>query len=204
MLADQVVDPAVSRAKFDRELARFRALEDQYLKRGWWLLKAEFPRALIAFVTKAIRPPSVVFSALIDFTNYDLWPPSVLIVDPFTRVPYRRNELPTAMPRMVKTPQLMLAPDGRTQQVEVAQPQPLLQASNPTDVPFLCLPGVREYHDHPAHSGDSWLLHRGRGEGTLHFIIEQLSKYGLDPVRSLDTKIRVEVTGFRVSAELPT
>jgi hypothetical protein len=29
-----------------------------------------------------------------------------------------------------------------------------------THKPFLCLRGIREYHEHPQHSGDEWLLYR--------------------------------------------
>jgi hypothetical protein len=29
-----------------------------------------------------------------------------------------------------------------------------------THVPFLCLRGIREYHEHPQHSGDDWMLYR--------------------------------------------
>ena len=39
---------------------------------------------------------------------------------------------------------------------------------------FLCKPGVREYHTHPEHSGDDWLLYRGQGFGTLGQICDSL------------------------------
>ena len=52
------------------------------------------------------------------------------------------------------------------------------------DVPFLCIPGVREYHEHPAHSGDSWLLHKGSGEGTLYFLLNTIYRYGVEPIPS--------------------
>jgi hypothetical protein len=58
----------------------------------------------------------------------------------------------------------------------------MIQAHGPDEVPFLCLPGVRQYHDNPAHTGDSWLLHRRSGEGSLHFLVEQIWKYGVNPV----------------------
>lgn len=45
MLVAQVVDPEVSRAKFDREVAAYRQLEATYQKRGWLLLRGEIPRS---------------------------------------------------------------------------------------------------------------------------------------------------------------
>jgi hypothetical protein len=59
---------------------------------------------------------------------------------------------------------------------------PLLQWYSPDDVPLLCVPGVREYHNHPGHSGDSWLLHRGTGTGTLFFVLDVLYRYGVQPI----------------------
>ena len=53
------------------------------------------------------------------------------------------------------------------------QPQNLLQ-SHQNEPPFFCIAGIKEYHDHPAHTGDSWLLHRKKGEGSLGFILDQL------------------------------
>ena len=47
-------------------------------------------------------------------------------------------------------------------------PRDLLVDQHPiTGRPFLCVPGTREYHSHPQHSGDDWLLHRSTGAGRL-------------------------------------
>ena len=187
-----LVDPAVSRAKFDRELGAYRQLEDEYLGRGWWVLKAQFPEVFVVFGTPRVRPPAVVFGAVLDFTNYDLWPPSVRLVDPFTRAPYRSKEIPSQLKRRIPLP---TPPELAAQGIQQVQEQPLMQAHDPDDIPFLCLPGVREYHDHPAHTGDSWLLHRGRGEGTLYNLLNHLYHYGVEPVAAY--QIGLVVTGFR-------
>ena len=68
----------------------------------------------------------------------------------------------------------------------------MLQANKPDDFPFLCLPGVREYHDNPAHTGDSWLLHRGSGEGSLVFILEKIWIYGADPLAAYNIQIQIQ------------
>lgn len=69
----------------------------------------------------------------------------------------------------------------------------LLQSNRPDDYPFICLPGVREYHDNPAHTGDSWLLHRGSGEGSLAFILEKIWVYGVDPISTFQLQAAVQV-----------
>jgi hypothetical protein len=66
----------------------------------------------------------------------------------------------------------------------------------PDEIPFLCIPGVREYHQHPAHTGNSWLLHRGTGEGTLFFIVDQLWKYGVQGVASYNCQLAISINGF--------
>ena len=101
---ERLVDPAVTRAKLEQELARFRADAVAYGRRGCWLADVEFPRLFFVFGTPNARPPALVFGATLDFTDYDFLPPSVQIVDPFTRVPYRFKELPTRLPQQTPAP----------------------------------------------------------------------------------------------------
>ena len=181
-----LTDPAVSRAKFEREVAEYRRLEQDHLRRGWMLLKAEYPKAFVVFANPAMSPPAVIFGALLDFTNYDLWSPSVTLVNPFTREPYKARELPVHFlrrpPAAEIPPQVMAMMEQGVPFEQLMRPTRLLVWYAPDDVPFVCLPGIREYHEHPGHSGDSWLLHRGRGEGTLFFILDQLYRYGVQPI----------------------
>ena len=187
---ETIVDPSVSRAKFAREVAAYRAMEEVYIRQGWWMVKADYPEVLIVFGTAHLKPPLVAFGALLDFTNYDLWPPSVKLVNPFTQVPFKATELPTVLPR-----RQMARPLDNTTTNTPGSPaslvpsqagqiilQPMIVHNPPDGEPFLCLPGTRAYHEHPSHSGDSWLLHRGRGEGTLSFILNTLYTYGVTPM----------------------
>lgn len=191
--APLLADPLVSRAKFDREVERFRALADEHARNGCWLAKAEFPTAFVVFGTPKLKPPAVAFGAIIDFTNYDLWAPSVRLVNPFTQVPYKAKAVPTPLNRRVPP-----TAEQAAQGVE-AGIQQLVQAYGPDDVPFVCLQGIREYHDHPAHSGDSWLLHRTTGAGTLHNLVTQLYHYGTEHIVSYHVVINA-----LVQAEIPT
>lgn len=181
----QFVDPTVSREKFKDQIAAFRRIETDLGKRGCWIVHADFPQVVALFATPRLKPPALVFGAIIDFTNYDMWAPSVRLVDPFTREPYVFGRLPTQLNRLVSTSN----PGQRTL-------QPLMQAASPDEIPFFCIPGVREYHEHPGHSGDSWLLHRNNGEGTLFFLLEQLLKYGIDPLRGYEMGLQISISGF--------
>lgn len=165
--AHQVVDPAVSRVKFARELKFARALEDEYRRRGCILLRTDFPVVELLFGVPHLQPSPVLFGALLDFTNYDAEPPSVRVIHPWTQAPLHAAECPTPLP-VLDDPQ---------------KPRFLLQAWTASeDIPFVCTPGVREYHRHPGHTGDSWWLRRGRGEGTLPHVLEVLTTHGPDAV----------------------
>jgi hypothetical protein len=194
------VDPRVSRAKFEREVAVYRAREEEHQRRGWWLLKTEFPEVFVVFGAPQMKPATVVFGALLDFRNYDVWSPSVTLADPFTRIPYKASELPHNFAKRTVRP----AAAGATETAPaVEEVQALMQAWAPDEVPFFCLPGVREYHHNPGHSGDPWLMHRRRGEGTLFFILEKLHRYGIAPLRAINWQIQVAQAGYMV-AEIPS
>jgi Predicted metal binding domain len=198
-----LVDPAVSRVKFARELADYRTVEAEYRRRGILLLGAEFPTVSLVFAAPHVVPSPAVFGAELDFSNYDLLPPEVTLVNPFTREPYRATELPTHMPRLIR-------PDGspvRNEELEKLlaryrgklpshlrfQSQRLLIWHDPEQVPFLCLPGVRAYHEHPEHSGNSWLLHRVSGAGRLATIAEHLYRFGVLTVRGYAVDMNVNL-----------
>lgn len=185
-----LVDPSVSMQKFEQEIARYREVDDEHFKRGCWILRAKFPEVFVVFATPQLKPPSVLFGVLLNFTNFDFWPPSVQFVDPFTGLPLKYSELNYKFLRQVKT----LDDSGRQVATE---PQPLLQA-HVDEKPFLCLPGVREYHEHPAHTGDSWFLHRGKGEGSLYFLLEKIYLYGIKPIKKYNFQLTIQVAGFQV------
>lgn len=182
-----IVDPKISKQKFDQELYNFRQLENENIKKGIWILNAEFPDVFIVFSIPQLSPPFVHFGLIINFSNYDFWPPSVSFVNPFSRIPLKRSEINGGILYHLR------APDNSI--VENVPPQDFIQ-SHKDDKPFLCLPGVREYHDHPAHTNDSWLLHRGKGEGTLNFIVDTIYRYGIAPIKTYTTQIQVQINGL--------
>jgi Predicted metal binding domain/Protein of Unknown function (DUF2604) len=190
----QFVDPAVSLAKFDQEVADFRTLEEEYRARGWFLLEAEFPQVVVLLGTPALRPPALVCGVRFDYTNYDAQPPSVALVDPFTGEPYIAERLPTALNRALPAQAVQLPglPQGN---LEMRGAQPLMQAASPADIPFLCIAGVREYHEHPGHSGDTWELHRASGAGRLVRLLEIIHRYGVEPIRGYGVNLVPQV-GF--------
>lgn len=201
-MTHQYADPAVSRAKFEREIAQYRGLEADYRARGWLLVRAEFPEALVIMAAPQMKPPAIVTGVLFDYTNYDAAPPSVRLVDPFTGVPYLFKDLPTGLRRSLPGQPFALPGMAPGQQVLVNQQIPLMQANAPEEIPFLCLAGVREYHEHPAHSGDAWELHRVSGAGRLVRLLDIVHKYGVTPLVGYAVQLVPQIAGFQ-SAEPP-
>ena len=104
-MLEQATDPAVSRAKFEREIGQYRELGEQYAQRGWFLAEAAFPHAFVVMAAPQLKPPPLVTGVALDFSDYDERPPSVRLVDPFTRVPYAWEQLPTNLMRQVEAAQ---------------------------------------------------------------------------------------------------
>lgn len=184
----QVVDPAVSRSKFDREIQSFEDMSAFYRSRGWFIVDAAFPRVVVVMAAAHIRPPALVFAVEFDYSNYDFDPPSVRFVDPFTGKPLKASEVPGQLWQAVP----MNGP------VPSAQLQPLLQNYGPNEVPFLCIPGVLEYHRHPGHSGDDWGLHRRSGAGSLVRLLTVIHEYGVEAISGYN--VAMVVNSFRVKA----
>lgn len=163
VLADRgprLVPIAISQGKFDQQIERWNANADAYARRGWLLLSVGDLSVEVGFLRNvAMGPrtiPVVTACVRIDYWNFDLWAPSVTFLDPIAREP---------------TPPPVRAPD-RTDAGEVRD---ALIDQHPTTLrPFLCLPGIREYHTHPQHSGDDWLLHRHLHAGDLVVICERI------------------------------
>jgi len=170
----------VSIAKFEQQIEEYRGLARDYQRRGWLLVEASFPEVLVVLAAAAIRPAPLVFGVRFDYTNYDAEPPSVRLVDPLTREPYLHKDLPTQLNRAL--PAQLVPMPGMPGGIQLQGAQPLMQAHSPDEVPFLCLAGVREYHDHPGHSGDVWDLHRISGAGRLVRLLDVIYRYGVEPI----------------------
>lgn len=205
------VDPDVVRQKVEREIEEYKSSIDHFRGRGIWILGYTFPELLVAFTAVKGKPlPLVMFGVLMDLSNYDVEPPSIRLVNPFTRAPLRANEIPVAADRL----RLALPPGAVWQgalpvvpylpapplqpvivQAQGVQSQPLIQAWTQDDPePFVCLPGVREYHDNPGHSGDSWWLHRGTGAGRILRLLSTLAQYATEPVTGVEIQMNLRIS----------
>lgn len=190
-------DTNVARRKFDREIAQFRQMESVYRGRGIWLISAEFPRVLVAFATPKSPNVFVPFAAEIDFTDYDAQPLSVILVHPVT---FKRLKVSDILP------QFSIGMAGRMMRLRTTSngqvvTENIVQAWD-EERPFLCIAGVREYHDNPAHTGDSWWLHRRTGEGTLHHIVNIIWTYGVKNIVAPQMNLQIQFAGYSMQPEI--
>ncbi len=193
VVADQFVDPEISQTKFEAEISEFLELRHEYEKRGWFLVEHEFPLVFVLLAAPKLEPPAIIYAVLFDYSNYDARPPSVTFVKPFTREPYRYKEIPAHLRLNRAVQGGPVTVPGMPAQIQFGVQQPLLQAFDDDELPFLCIAGVREYHDHAAHHGDAWELHRTSGAGRLVRLLEVISRFGVEPVRGFAVNLIPQV-----------
>lgn len=184
-----VVDPDVTRLKLDRELELWREHEETYRRRGWILLGQNELAVDIGFLGRLPighqSIPAMTACVQIDFTNYDLAPPSVEFIDPFSR-----SYASPPVQALVETDE---------------GPRDLVVNSHPdTNRPFFCVPGIRQYHDHPQHSGDSWLLHRGAHEGSLATVCDRLWRAMVRNLLGIQVQIQTLPGQLQIQLRLAT
>lgn len=210
---ERLVDPAVSRAKFAREIDAYRAREAEYRTRGWFLVRAEFPEVFVLMAAPQLRPTTIVYGLLLDFRDYDLIAPALRFVNPFTGESLPVKDVPRVHKRLAVAPAAVngrQAPaaeggpccdsnaDAPAQRPVAPQVAPPDQFGNFVqghgDHPaFLCVAGTREYHAHPYHSNDPWLAHRGTGPGTLHYLLNIVWRHGVIPLVSYQIQVSVNM-----------
>lgn len=187
----QIVDPEVSKRKFMREVRRFRANEKLHVARGIWLMDATFPTATLGFVAVNCTPAVLVVAVRFDFTDHDVLPLSVRFVNPFNGSVLTKDQLLTKMQRLNPqlAPELLAAMQAGAIPLQVAE---IVQGYSGQPA-FLCLPGVREYHEHPAHTGDRWEARRTSGEGAMFQIVDKIWQYGSAPVNSFVPQLQLSL-----------
>lgn len=141
------MDAEVSRRKFAKAISAMTGDASEFMKLRGWKVKAEEYPVLTLLFKHPTTGREVGFRFLCD--NWDELPPSLTLVDPEDG-----SELPWEK-----------------------WPQGGWNAGNQhprTNKPFLCLPGIREYHTHDSHLNDLWENLRCRESYSLLHIVERV------------------------------
>jgi hypothetical protein len=180
------IDVRVSRIKFDQEVERLNNQSETLKKRGVVIQKILFPIVEAVLIPRsslklslqaqpppngtlppglnlppgAVIPPGAklqlmamidlpslagrAFGVRISLDDFDQRAPSVVFCDPFTweDIPYEKLHRGQH-----------IGDNGKAFNV-------ILGGHPVTKKPFLCMRGIREYHEHPQHTGDDWMLYR--------------------------------------------
>ena len=180
----QYVDIEVTSRKFKKELEEFKELEHEYRKRGVFLIENIDFKLRFLFSIPSLIPSPIAFSVELDYTNWDFEPPSLVLLNPFTGIPLKSNEVGIQFLQWNNV---------------AGKPQPLLVGH---DIPFICIPGVREYHNHQHHSGDSWFLYRTKGEGKLCDLIEKLIKHSIALINGFSIQLNAVIPRLQINYDL--
>ena len=208
VIRERLVDPEVCRAKFLREIEAYRAHEAEYQRRGWFLVRAEFPEVFILMGAPQLPTRAIQYGLLFDFSDYDLLAPSLRFVDPFTREPLDVNRVPPLLKKVVQPSSQREAGQDQPEEGAPAAPekdggapagalaggaeqlQNLVQGHGAAPA-FLCVAGTREYHAHPYHSNDPWLAHRGTGPGRLHHLLDIVWRHGIIALSGYEVQVNM-------------
>jgi hypothetical protein len=181
------IDPEVVRRKFDRELALWDENAAVYRRRGWVLLSRGELQVEVGFLgwlaVGGPPVPAMTASVRIDFSDYDLQAPSVEFIDP-------------ASGEFAQPPVQALIDTDEGPRNLVVQMHP------DTGRPFFCVPGIREYHRHPQHAGDSWLLHRASGAGSLATICDRIWRSMARSLLGIHMQLQTLPTGLQLELRL--
>jgi hypothetical protein len=182
-----LVDPAVSEIKLKRQLDDWRSNANHYRQRGWQMLDRNGLEVDIAFTARLPVGPmndlvATPLAVRFDFHNYDVWAPSLRIIDPLNRC-------------WLKLPRVR-ALDFKTSMANGAPLDLFVNGHPDNGHVFLCKAGTREYHSHFEHSGNDWLLYRDQGYGTLARLCDLLWRTAVRSITGLNfIGQRVEVGG---------
>lgn len=168
------VDERVVRRLYERETKNLAPFTEALRARGCFVIRQAFPEVDFLLVSSKPITPMIAylvptpsgqpqqlqiaqgapvfglsarsFVARVSLDDYDLRAPSVQFLDPASLRALTAAEL---------------APAAHLSEAGVLAPV-LIDGHPNTSLPFLCMPGVREYHEHPEHSGDDWLQYRSQ------------------------------------------
>lgn len=182
-----LVDPAVSEVKLKRQLDDWKSNVDHYAERGWQILDQNGLEVDVAFAVRLPVGPmndlvAIPLAIRFDFHNYDVWAPSVRIIDPLNR-------------QWLQLPRVR-AIDFESSTAAGAPLDLFVNGHPETGHVFLCKAGTREYHTHFEHSGNDWLLYRDQSYGTLARLCDLLWRTAVRSITGLNfASQRVEVAG---------
>jgi hypothetical protein len=175
-----LIDPKISRIKFEKEIESLMLIKHILRKKGWIIECVEFPIVRVTFLTAKVQPPIAQVTVELNYANYNILPPSVKFLNPVTFDPIIITGLQIV--------------DGNSNNI-VLQPHPK------TKLAFFCMAGVQEYHSHPQHDGDSWDIYRYSEKDSLFYILDKIWLYCISIINSFLIQLQINMSQISLKYE---
>jgi Predicted metal binding domain len=144
----RLMHPQVSKALFDQAVASLRSNDSLLSLNQWRALVAEFPVLRIGITH---RRTGTIRAFQFEASDWDEKPLSMTVVHEETGAPLPAPEWPR----------------------DVGRGHWHASGYSVNSGPFLCMPGIREYHLHSSHVGDAWDNYRGKpGYSFLEIVLK--------------------------------
>lgn len=145
--------PVVAAQLFDEAVGQLAANTVLLADRGWWIAHRDFPTLRLAIVHRATRNIRVFEFGFDDWNDQ---PPTLRLVDAETLAELPGNLWPTNGSYWHHS-----GWSGTVGRPGAA---------------FMCMPGIREYHNHSSHTGDLWSNYKHLDAFTVGGIVAQVAE----------------------------
>jgi hypothetical protein len=189
------IDSRVEPRKFEAEVALLRRHGDRLVKMGVHLTRVRQPEIDFVFIADkplqiALATPRLRLDPATMIATQEFVPAGGAIVTPFSSWAFGvRLDLsgydqraPSVSFRSARTWEPLpfaALPLGHVTDGAVKM-RVLIQEHPATKHPFLCIRGVREYHEHPQHDGDHWAMYRS--DINVYALVEKIAHIMLESV----------------------
>jgi hypothetical protein len=151
----ETLRPEISAELFEEGVARLTGNPELLVDRGWLILESKHPRLTL---TIHHRATGKLRTFLFEFDNWNDQPPALSIVDPDTRQPVTGTLWPQQY-------QSYWHQSGWSNTPLITTPKP-----------FMCMPGILEYHTHYSHVGDKWDNYKASPDYSIFGIVSQVAQ----------------------------
>ena len=148
MVALPILEPAISKIKFEEAVNKLKSVQESY-KKVWKLRYVKYPIILIDVLSKTEKP---ALTLLLNLENWDFLPPSATLIG----TDLRNHLSPEHVPEAFDDPQHPVK--------HIVFNQNMRQI-------WFCSPGFYEYHQY--YPEDRWEVIKKTNEGSITWIVER-------------------------------
>lgn len=180
-----LVDQAVAKKYFDKEVDFFKQHQDISESRGWKVERIYFPFFEISFLLPTNRGDLKYLTLRFNLMNFNILPMSVEVIYP---------------DKFILGPNSVIigATDKIIRKIQITPGKNVLLIHHKTKKPFICMKGIYEYHIHSQHEKTYWDVFRYSDFGSLFYFVNAIWEGSTKKVRGfVDLNLRTKDNLFR-------